>query len=207
MHGRGDNYTRQEEHDHEYNPTPVADESGRSVSSEGDIANHNPFNSIPDTLPPPGKKAQKSQKDRQDSKRPSVSDVPEAEQIQGRSSPSKKPKKTIIYSDKSESSIDEMMGDTPSNYNIPNGRLDGKSLGLKAILLHAKQHGNTIDPPTGNNLGVVGENNPLSPQVNSNSHFGHNGMLSNSRPGQYGPALGAAQGQDNERRFVSNLYN
>jgi hypothetical protein len=30
-----------------------------------------------------------------------------------------------------------MMGDTPSNYNIPNGRLDGKSLGLKAILLHA----------------------------------------------------------------------
>ena len=44
---------------------------------------------------------------------------------------------TIIYSDKSESSIDDMMGDTHSNYNIPNGRLDGKSLGLKAILLHA----------------------------------------------------------------------
>jgi len=43
----------------------------------------------------------------------------------------------VIYSDKSESSVEEMMGDTPSNYNIPNGRLDGKSLGLKAILLQA----------------------------------------------------------------------
>lgn len=45
----------------------------------------------------------------------------------------------VIYSDKSESSIDEMMGDTPSNYNLANGRLDGKSLGLKAILLHAQK--------------------------------------------------------------------
>jgi hypothetical protein len=43
-------------------------------------------------------------------------------------------KKPIIYSDKSESSIDEMMGDTPSNYNIANGRIDGKSLGLKAMI-------------------------------------------------------------------------
>jgi len=41
----------------------------------------------------------------------------------------------VLYSDKSESSIDDMMEDTPSNYNIPNGRLDGKSLGLKALLL------------------------------------------------------------------------
>jgi len=32
-----------------------------------------------------------------------------------------------------------MMGDTPSNYNIANGRMDGKSLGLKAILLHAQK--------------------------------------------------------------------
>ena len=31
------------------------------------------------------------------------------------------------------------MGDTPSNYNIANGRMDGKSLGLKAILLHAQK--------------------------------------------------------------------
>jgi len=45
----------------------------------------------------------------------------------------------VLYSDKSESSIDDMMEDTPSNYNIPNGRLDGKSLGLKALLLQAKK--------------------------------------------------------------------
>ena len=31
------------------------------------------------------------------------------------------------------------MEDTPSNYNIPNGRLDGRSLGLKAILLHERR--------------------------------------------------------------------
>jgi hypothetical protein len=37
--------------------------------------------------------------------------------------------------------VDEMMADTPSNYNIPNGRLDGKSLGLKAVLMHAKKVG------------------------------------------------------------------
>jgi len=66
--------------------------------------------------------------------------MPKAEVI-----PSKK-KKTIIYSDKSESSVEEMMGDTPSNYNIPNGRLDGKSLGLKAIIFQAQKHGgSTID--------------------------------------------------------------
>jgi hypothetical protein len=52
-----------------------------------------------------------------------------------------KKKKNILYSDKSESSVDEMMEDTPSNYNIPNGRMDGKSLGLKAMLLHAKKAG------------------------------------------------------------------
>lgn len=46
-------------------------------------------------------------------------------------------KKQIIYSDKSESSVEEMMGDTPSNYNILNGRFDGKSAGLKSILAHA----------------------------------------------------------------------
>lgn len=34
-----------------------------------------------------------------------------------------------------------MMEDTPSNYNIANGRLEGKSMGLKAILLYAKKQG------------------------------------------------------------------
>jgi hypothetical protein len=38
-----------------------------------------------------------------------------------------------------------MMEDTPSNYNIPNGRLDGKSLGLKALLLQAKKQGININ--------------------------------------------------------------
>lgn len=33
-------------------------------------------------------------------------------------------KKKILYSDKSESSVEEGMADTPSNYNIPNGRFD-----------------------------------------------------------------------------------
>jgi len=54
----------------------------------------------------------------------------------------KRKKKTIIYSDKSESSVDEMMADTPSNYNIPNGRLDGKSLGLKAVMANVKKLNN-----------------------------------------------------------------
>ena len=39
------------------------------------------------------------------------------------------------------------MDDTPSNYNIQNGRFEGKSLGLKALLLHAKNYGQnqTVD--------------------------------------------------------------
>ena len=40
-----------------------------------------------------------------------------------------------MYSDKSETSVEEFMDDTPSNYNIPNGKVDANSLGLKAILL------------------------------------------------------------------------
>jgi hypothetical protein len=46
-------------------------------------------------------------------------------------------KKPIIYSDKSESSIADMMGDTPSNYNLANGRIDGKSFGLKSFKVKA----------------------------------------------------------------------
>jgi hypothetical protein len=42
-------------------------------------------------------------------------------------------KKTeILYSDRSESSVDAMMDDTPSNYNIANGRFPGKSVGIKS---------------------------------------------------------------------------
>lgn len=33
------------------------------------------------------------------------------------------------------------MEDTPSNYNIANGRLEGKSMGLKSIILYAKKQG------------------------------------------------------------------
>ena len=54
--------------------------------------------------------------------------------------------KTILYSDKSETSVEDLMDDTPSNYNIQNGRFEGKSLGLKALLLHAKNYQNqTVD--------------------------------------------------------------
>ena len=38
---------------------------------------------------------------------------------------------SIVYSDKSESSIESNMEDTPSNYNILNGRLDEQSRGLR----------------------------------------------------------------------------
>ena len=44
-----------------------------------------------------------------------------------------KQKPKVYYSDKSESSVESMMGDTPSNYNIPNGRFDTRSKGLKAL--------------------------------------------------------------------------
>ena len=37
----------------------------------------------------------------------------------------------VFYSDKSESSVEDLMDETPSNYNIPNGRFDGKSTGFR----------------------------------------------------------------------------
>ena len=45
--------------------------------------------------------------------------------------------KRILYSDKSETSVEAMMDDTPSNYNLQNGRFEGKSLGLKSLILNA----------------------------------------------------------------------
>ena len=41
----------------------------------------------------------------------------------------------IYYSDKTESSVDELMDETPSNYNLHNGRFDGKSTGGGAYIL------------------------------------------------------------------------
>ena len=48
-----------------------------------------------------------------------------------------KPKTMILFSDKSESSVEEMMEDTPSNYNSMNGRLDEESQGLRSIMYKA----------------------------------------------------------------------
>ena len=67
-----------------------------------------------------------------------------------------KAKKQIIYSDKSSSSVDEMMmGDTPSNYNILNGRFDGKSAGLKSILQYAQGNPNGQAAQADDPLGKV----------------------------------------------------
>ena len=66
----------------------------------------------------------------------------------------------MLYSDKSESSVDDMMEDTPSNYNIANGRLEGKSMGLKAILLYAKNQGVQL----GTGLPQIAEENALNRQ-------------------------------------------
>ena len=77
--------------------------------------------------------------------------VPTLEEM--KTQPIAKKIKKILYSDKSESSIDENMEDTPSNYNIPNGRLDGRSLGLKAVLLKDKRKNK--EPARSNPLGEV----------------------------------------------------
>ena len=78
----------------------------------------------------------------------------------------------MLYSDKSESSVDDMMEDTPSNYNIANGRLEGKSMGLKAILLYAKNQGIKVGETT----------NPL-PQINEEglqNAVGRNAIVNSS---------------------------
>jgi hypothetical protein len=48
-----------------------------------------------------------------------------------------KPKTKIIFSDKSESSVEDLMEDTPSNYNVLNGRLDEDSKGLRSVMYKA----------------------------------------------------------------------
>ena len=50
------------------------------------------------------------------------------------------------------------MDDTPSNYNLANGRFEGKSLGLKAMLLHAKKYQNqTLDPVNTNQSNLASQ--------------------------------------------------
>lgn len=112
------------------------DITGKSVSGESEVANHAPFNALTDFVNQTNLNAQNSALF---TPQPSHGDA-KFKSIQGREEGHRK-KKTIIYSDKSESSVDEMMADTPSNYNIPNGRFDGKSMGLKAVMMQAKKLG------------------------------------------------------------------
>ena len=106
---------------------PHVDQEGRSEeSSEGIVADHAPFKGIKDAM-------MNQDKLREGEKPPGASDDEDDNRPSGR-----RRIKQVLYSDKSESSVDDMMEDTPSNYNIANGRLEGKSMGLKAILLFAK---------------------------------------------------------------------
>lgn len=90
-----------------------------------------------------------------------------------------------------------MMEDTPSNYNIANGRLEGKSMGLKAVLLFAKNQGLAMGRPAGpngNNDGTLHQipeegmeniNTPFNQQTrngyNRNSAMNSSGEQSNWR--------------------------
>jgi len=155
--GKGDDYNRQDEYNVSFQASsdveeePSEESDGRSASTEGDIANHNPFNNI-QTAFIINKNKQDEEKKRADDEMPSVVTIvkktpAKSPQKPPRSQPKKQEpvqddndgdllnRKTILYSDKSESSIDEMMGDTPSNYNLLNGRLEGKSHGLKGLNL------------------------------------------------------------------------
>jgi hypothetical protein len=113
-------------------PRPEMDQNGHSdESSEGIVAYHKPFNGIKDAMA--------NQDQLRKSMRPE-SQSEEEEEKNNDNGPRRRIKQ-VLYSDKSESSVDDMMEDTPSNYNIANGRLEGKSMGLKAILLYAKNQG------------------------------------------------------------------
>lgn len=106
---------------------PHIDQTGRSdESSEGIVADHAPFKGIKDAM-----------RDQDKLRRDQPPEGTSEEEEDNRPSARRRIKQ-VLYSDKSESSVDDMMEDTPSNYNIANGRLEGKSMGLKAILLFAK---------------------------------------------------------------------
>jgi len=99
------------------------------------------------------------------------------------------------------------MDDTPSNYNIQNGRFEGKSLGLKALLLHARNYQNqTLDaamqgkaPPEMLQMAGLADQQNRSPQQMRPGQ----GMLS---PGMAGAQKGIIGSQNDERNFVNNLY-
>lgn len=176
------------------------DAEGRSEeSSEGIVADHAPFTGVTDAVA-------NQDKLREDQKEPSeeshVSDpevednrprpdpdvyqrpeeVPaEAESDESADEEDRRPSarrriKQVLYSDKSESSVDDMMEDTPSNYNIANGRLEGKSMGLKAILLFAKNQGV--------NLGKPGANQGQLPQIQEESQMTPNNALNRQSSGE-----------------------
>ncbi|TNV87581.1 hypothetical protein FGO68_gene468 [Halteria grandinella] len=127
------------------------------------------------------------------SKRPIAEPEPEEEEepVQQQAQPIARKIKKILYSDKSESSLDERMEDTPSNYNIPNGRLDGRSLGLKAIMMREKKKARKQLPEIPENSAQMGRTlQPVS-----------SGKLSSSKKSQlegnhqyFSPIRGTIQG-------------
>lgn len=67
-----------------------------------------------------------------------------------------------------------MMEDTPSNYNIANGRLEGKSMGLKAILLFAKNQGVNLKNA---DEALERANTNQLPQIQEEAHYTPGGAL------------------------------
>jgi hypothetical protein len=103
----------------------VVNEPGSHAESEGATPNDPPhFEKIPPQLNTrTDDEVQHTEMNNQDEEEDEK--VQTIEEMKG--GPIAKKIKKILYSDKSESSIDEMMEDTPSNYNIPNGRIEGRS--------------------------------------------------------------------------------
>jgi hypothetical protein len=93
--------------------------------------------------------------------------------------PDVKKKTKVFYSDKSESSVESMMADTPSNYNILNGRFDDnkgvKSLAYGSLLdkYQTKSHRDksVLKRP---NLDIISENEApykAPPKLNTIKHI------------------------------------
>eukprot|EP00347_Sterkiella_histriomuscorum_P004371 403360712 len=118
-------------------------------------------------------------------------------------------KKNVLYSDKSESSIDEMMEDTPSNYNIPNGRLDGKSIGLKALLLQAKKQGIKLDISQNSDGTALYNNNNNTQSLGSARALGSN-QQSQSQLKIISPqnviTKAPRNKEEEEKKFINNIF-